>query len=202
MHPCSTFSDCCHLATPLNAEVQKNGKNWSFSPPRDYSINRSRRNFAGERNPYICYCTPNLALIGRRGLVQEPPKMSKVAQNCVFWPPESDTMNTFRWNLACKWRPWVCSSTRNLALIGTEAPKMSKFAHNCGFWPPEVDTNEHIQMKFRPVRVDLGSSLAHQIWPSWVKVGRYRSLPNIKNCPKLCFRPPEADTMNTFRWNL
>ena len=27
VHPCPTFSDCCQLATPLNAEVQKNGKN-------------------------------------------------------------------------------------------------------------------------------------------------------------------------------
>ena len=26
VHPCSTFSDCCQLATPLNAEVQKTAK--------------------------------------------------------------------------------------------------------------------------------------------------------------------------------
>ena len=26
VHPCSTFSDYCQLATPLNAEVEKNGK--------------------------------------------------------------------------------------------------------------------------------------------------------------------------------
>jgi len=44
VHPCSTFSDCCQLATPLNAEVQKNGKNWGFSPPESDRINRSRRN--------------------------------------------------------------------------------------------------------------------------------------------------------------
>jgi len=27
VHPCSTFSDCGQLATPLNAEIQKNGPN-------------------------------------------------------------------------------------------------------------------------------------------------------------------------------
>jgi len=26
LHPCSTFSDCCQLATPLNAEIQKRPK--------------------------------------------------------------------------------------------------------------------------------------------------------------------------------
>jgi len=26
VHPCPTFSDCCQLATPLNAEVQKMAK--------------------------------------------------------------------------------------------------------------------------------------------------------------------------------
>ena len=31
MHLCSTFSDCCQLATPLNAEVQKNGKRLGFT---------------------------------------------------------------------------------------------------------------------------------------------------------------------------
>jgi len=36
------------------------------------------------------------------------------AQNCGFWPLEADTMNTFRWNLACQCRPWACCSTPNL----------------------------------------------------------------------------------------
>jgi len=31
VHPCSTFSDCCRLATLLNAELQRNGNNWGFS---------------------------------------------------------------------------------------------------------------------------------------------------------------------------
>jgi len=33
VHLCSTFSDCCQLATPLNAKVQQKRKNWGFSPP-------------------------------------------------------------------------------------------------------------------------------------------------------------------------
>ena len=31
VHPCSTFSDCCQLATPLNAEVQKTAKMGFFA---------------------------------------------------------------------------------------------------------------------------------------------------------------------------
>ena len=42
VHPCSAFSDCCQLATTLNAKVQKNGKNLCFSPIEGDRINRSR----------------------------------------------------------------------------------------------------------------------------------------------------------------
>ena len=136
VHPCSTFWDWCQLATSLNAEVQKTQK-LGFLLPQDDRINQSRRNFAGKHTPWVCCSTPNLALIGKRWSVQKPPKMSKFAKNCGYWPPEANTMNTFRWNLACKCRPWVCSSTPNLT--------------------------------------------------SSVKGGRYRSPPNIKNCPKWCF---------------
>jgi len=31
VHMCSTFSDCCQLATPLNAEVQKKAKIGDFA---------------------------------------------------------------------------------------------------------------------------------------------------------------------------
>ena len=99
VHSCSTLSDCCQLATPLNAEVQnmaKYGKIGAFSPPEDDRINLSRRNLARKRRPWVCYSTPNLALIGKRGAIQEPPKMSKFVQNCGFCPLEADTMNTFR----------------------------------------------------------------------------------------------------------
>ena len=123
----------------------KNSKNCFFSPPEGDRINRSRRNLVRKRRPWVCYSTPNLALIGKRGLVQESPKVSKFAQNCGFWPPVADTMNTFRCNLAGKCRPWVCSNTPNLTLIGKrrliqEPAKMSKFAQNYGFWPPEAET--------------------------------------------------------------
>ena len=46
----------------------------------------------------------------------------KFAQNCGFWPPEGDTMNTFRWNLACKCRRPVCFRTPNLTLSGKREP--------------------------------------------------------------------------------
>ena len=99
VHTCSTLSDCCQLATTLNAEVQKSqnlAKIGFFSPPEGDRINRSRRNLARKRRPWVCYSTPNLALIGKRVSIQEPPKMSKFVQNCGFCPLEADTMNTFR----------------------------------------------------------------------------------------------------------
>ena len=66
------------------------------SPPEDDRINRSKRNFAGKRTPWVCYSTSYLALIGKRRSVQERPKVSKFAENCGFWPQGADTMNTFR----------------------------------------------------------------------------------------------------------
>jgi len=43
VHPCSTFSDCHQLATPLNGEVQKTAKIGGVLPPEGDRINRSRR---------------------------------------------------------------------------------------------------------------------------------------------------------------
>ena len=74
VHPCPTFSDCCQLVTPLNAEVQKQ-QNWGFSPPEGDRINLSRWNLARKRTPWVCYSTPNLTVIGKRGSVQELPKV-------------------------------------------------------------------------------------------------------------------------------
>jgi len=34
VHLCSTFSDCCQLATPLNAEVENMAKIWVFRRQR------------------------------------------------------------------------------------------------------------------------------------------------------------------------
>jgi len=50
----------------------KNGQNCFFSPPQGDRINRSRRNLAGKRTPWVCSSTLNLALIGKRGSVQGP----------------------------------------------------------------------------------------------------------------------------------
>jgi len=83
VHPCSTLSDCCELATTLNAEVQKRQK-WGFSPTEGDRINRSRRNFALKRIPWVCYSKPHLALIGQIGSVQEPPKSQNLPKIVVF----------------------------------------------------------------------------------------------------------------------
>ena len=47
----------------------KKRKNWGFSPTEGDRINRSRRNLARKRIPWVYYSTPHFALIGRRGSV-------------------------------------------------------------------------------------------------------------------------------------
>ena len=42
----------------------KSGKNWGFSPTEGDRIKRSRRKLSRKRIPWVCYSTPNLALIG------------------------------------------------------------------------------------------------------------------------------------------
>jgi len=96
VHLCSTFSDWCQLATPLNADVQKTAKIVFFRQQRATKINRSRRNLARKRTPWVVYSTPNLALIGKKEVGTGAPEKSKFAKNCGFWPPEADTMDTFR----------------------------------------------------------------------------------------------------------
>jgi len=116
VHPCSTLSDCCQLATTLNAKVQKCQK-LGFSPTEGDRINRSRRNLARKRIPWVCYSTPHLALIGKRGSVQEPPKSQNLPKIVVF---------------------------------GHRKP--TQWTHSDEIWHDSVD---------------LGSALAHQIWPHW-----------------------------------
>jgi len=71
---------------------------------------------------------------------------------------------------------------------------MSKFAQNCGFWPLEADTITDSD-EIWPVGVDLGSALAHQIWP-------VQEPPKMSKFAQNCgFWPPEADTVNTFKCN-
>jgi len=132
----------------------KNFKNWGFSPPQDDRINWSRRNFADKRTPWVCYSTPNLALIGKRGSVQEPPK---------------------------------CPNLPKIVVFGYRKP--TQWTHSDEIWP---------------VSLDLGSALAHQIWPSSAKGGRYRSPINVKICPKLFFghRNPTQWTHSDKIWRI
>jgi len=102
------------------AKSKKTAKIGGFSPPVGDRIDRSRRNLVRKRIPWACYSTPYLALIGKRGSVQEPPK-------CQNLP-----------------KCFLATGSR----------------HN-EIWR---------------VTVDRGSAIAHHIWPSSVKGGRYRSL--------------------------
>jgi len=139
VHQCSTFWDWWQLATSLFTKCwsPKNGKNWGFSPPQNDRINRSRQNFAGRHVPWVCYSSPNLAFIGKRGSLQEPQK---------------------------------CQNLPNIVVFGHRKP--TQWTHSDEIWP---------------VSVDLGSVLAHQIWPWSVKRGRYRSTQKCQNLPKLWF---------------
>jgi len=130
----------------------KNGKNWGFSPSEGNRINRSRRNLARKRRPWVCYSTPNLAVIGKGGVGTAAPKNVKFAQNCGVRTPEAETLNTFRWNCAGKCRPWVCCGTQKLALIGKRgwcrSPQNVRICTKLWFLATGSRYNEHIQMKF------------------------------------------------------
>ena len=106
-------------------------------------------------------------------------------------PPQHDRINRPRRNFAGKGVPWVWYSSPNLALIGKRGryrspqnvkmlPKIVVFGHRK---PTQWTHSDEIW----PESVDLGSALAHQIWPSSVKAVRYRSPKNVKICPKLWF---------------
>ena len=115
-------------------------------------------------------------------------------------------MNTFRWNLACKCRRSVCSNTPNLTFIGNrgsvqEPPKSQNLPKIVVFGHWKL-TQWTLLDEIWHVSVDVRSALAHQIWPSSVIGGRYRSSRKWKFAQNCGFRQPEADTMNTFRRNL
>ena len=130
----SNFSDCRQLATSLNSKFQ-NGKNWDFSPPEGDIINRSRRNLARKRIPWVCYSTPFTSSV-KGGRHRSP-------QNVKICP--------------------------KLCFFGHRKP--TQWTHSDEIWP------------VNSVNVDLGSALAHQIWPWSVKGGRYSSS-QIRNLPK------------------
>jgi len=90
------WGNVCSCATVLNflrlmpisditkCRSPKNGKNCFFSPPEDNRINRSRRHLASKRIPWVCYSTPNIALIGKRGSVQQPQRCQNLPTIMVF----------------------------------------------------------------------------------------------------------------------
>ena len=125
----------------------KNGKNWGFSPSESNRINRSRRNLARKRRPWVCYSTPNLAVIGKGGLVQQPQKMSNLPKIVVFghrkpkhWTHSDEIVRvSVGLGSAVAHESWPLS----VKGVGAGAPKMSEFAQNCGFWPPEAEKWTH-----------------------------------------------------------
>ena len=138
MHPCSTLSDCCQLATTLNAEVQKIAKKakiGGFSPPEGDRINRSRRNLARKRRPW-----------------------SAIAHQ--IWP-SSVKGGRYR-------SPQKCQNLPKIVVFGHR--KLTQRTHTDEIWR---------------VSVDLGSVPTHQIWPSSLKGGRYRSAQKCQNLPKI-----------------
>ena len=129
-------------------------------------------------------------------------------QKLGFSPTEGDRINRSRRNLARKCIPWVCYSTLHLAFIGRRGsvqeppkgqnlPKIVVFGHRKPTQWTHSDEIWHVSADLRP-------AVAHQIRPSSAKGGRYRSPQKCQNLPKIVFfcHAPEADTMNTFRWNL
>jgi len=125
VHTCSTLSDCLPIGDNTKCWSPKNGKKWGFSSTEGDRINRSRRNLARKRMPWVSYSTSHLALIGKRGSVQEP------AQNLpkiVFFCHRKPTQWTYSDEIWHECRPWVCSIAPNLDLIGKrewvqESPK-------------------------------------------------------------------------------
>ena len=96
MHPSSTVWDWWQLATSLNVEVQKKAKIGVFR--RHRTTEKTDRDEISQVNVYHGSAIAHQIWpsSGKRGSVQEPPKMSKFAQKCGFWPPKADKMNTFR----------------------------------------------------------------------------------------------------------
>ena len=137
----------------------KNGKIWGFPPLQCDRINWSRWNLALKHRQWVYASISNLALISKG---YRSPKMSTWAQNCSFSFTESDTINRFKLNLACKDRPCVYHLLPNLARNGKwvwvqELPKVWKFGQNCkisAFCPASV-TQYTNPDDIKPVSIDL-----------------------------------------------
>ena len=94
VHPCSTSSDFRQLATPQNAEGQK-WQNLGFSLPEGDRIHRSRRKLACKRTPQAVTRQIWPSLI-KEGRYRSPLNVKICLKLCFFWPPEADTVNTFK----------------------------------------------------------------------------------------------------------
>ena len=122
MQSCSTFSDCRQLSTSLNAEFQKKRQKFVVffvSPPQGDKIKRSKRILMRKRALWVNYSTPDLALIGKRGSVQEPPNVKRCPK---LWSLATGNRNNEHIQLACRCRHSVCFSTPNLTFIGKKGP--------------------------------------------------------------------------------
>jgi len=122
----------------------------AFSPTEGDIINRSRRNLAHKRIPRVCYSTPHLAFIGKRGSVEEPQKCQNLPKIvvCGYRTPTQCTHSDEVWPIsvdlgsALSHQIWPSSVKGR----GYRSPPNVKNAQNYGFWSPRH--NEHIQMKF------------------------------------------------------
>jgi len=88
---------------------------------------RRRKMYCGHARLCVCLCVPK----------------SKNGKIWGFALPQGERINRSRQNSARKRRPWVYSSTPNLAVNGkrTGALKYQNFPKIVvGFWPPEADT--------------------------------------------------------------
>ena len=137
---------------PNPKKTAKDGKNWGFSPPQDDRMNRSRQNFAGKRTPWVCSSTPNLALIVKRGSVQEPQKCPNLPKIVVFGhrKPTQRTHSDKIWPVSVDLGSALAQQIWPSSAKGGRyrSPKNVKISQKLWFLATGSRHNEHIQMKF------------------------------------------------------
>jgi len=126
VHRCSSFSDCRHVATPDNVEVQKNAKIGGFRRQRATELTDRDEiwHVSVYRGSALAHQIWPLSL---KGLDIWNPNV-KICPKLRFLSLEVDTINGFGCNLACERRRWVYCLTPNLVQIDERglAPKPSK----------------------------------------------------------------------------
>ena len=115
---------------PKSKKSQKLPKIGVFSPPEGDRIKRSTRNLACKRRLWVCYSTPNLALIGQRASIQEPPKLSKFVQNCGFYSARNARIASavLATAIPSVCLSVVCPSVTRRYCVKTTAPSTVQFA--------------------------------------------------------------------------